>query len=173
VSFAANASCFDYLKQHLPPLPAIKDVDLYKPMVSIEGIRDSVVAAIVHDGKMLMLQRGGEIGRGTWGLVGGKLDQGESLVQTLEWETWEEVGLESLSEFSLVDVHYHVVPEQEKVFRVFVIKAKYDPTEIPDIKEHDKILGMGCFSLDDLPQPLFANFKDYKDLLNETSDGTD
>lgn len=165
----AYSGCRDHLKVDLPALPHIKDVDLFLPMQSHIGIRDSVVAAIVNDGKILMIQRGGEIGRGSWGLVGGKLDQGESLAQTLEWEVWEEVGLERLSNYELIHVHYHIVPDSMKVFRVFVIKVDFDPTETPEIREADKILDLGWFPLTGLPQPLFANFEVYKRLLNETS----
>ncbi len=163
VPFFLQSRCLDEVLKI--PLPEIHKVDLYSPLPKIEGIIDSVVAAIVVDGKMLLLQRGGGIGRGEWGLVGGKLDPGESIAEALLREVKEEVGLCGLDHFKLINTHYHLVHEKDKAFRVFVVRAELMTDEVPEIREPDKILDMGWFGAENLPSPIFANFSFYQDLL--------
>jgi ADP-ribose pyrophosphatase YjhB (NUDIX family) len=53
------------------------------------------VGAIVHDrgGRLLLIQRGREPGRGLWSLPGGRVEPGESEHDAIEREMAEETGL--------------------------------------------------------------------------------
>ncbi len=53
------------------------------------------VGALVHDddGRLLVVRRGREPGRGLWSVPGGRVEPGESDVQAVEREVREETGL--------------------------------------------------------------------------------
>jgi 8-oxo-dGTP diphosphatase len=53
------------------------------------------VGGIVHDaaGRLLLIRRGTEPGRGRWSVPGGRVEPGESLSEAVEREVAEETGL--------------------------------------------------------------------------------
>ena len=53
------------------------------------------VGAVVHDaaGRLLLIRRGTEPGRGLWSVPGGRVEPGESLSTAVEREVLEETGL--------------------------------------------------------------------------------
>jgi ADP-ribose pyrophosphatase YjhB (NUDIX family) len=53
------------------------------------------VGAIVHDaaGRLLLIRRGHEPGRGLWSVPGGRIEDGETLATAVEREVLEETGL--------------------------------------------------------------------------------
>ncbi len=53
----------------------------------------AVGAIVVHDGALLMVQRGQEPARGLWSVPGGRVEQGEYLVDALKREVAEETAL--------------------------------------------------------------------------------
>lgn len=55
--------------------------------------RVGVGAIVVHEGKILLVKRGGEPGRGLWAIPGGKLKLGETLQECAAREILEETGL--------------------------------------------------------------------------------
>lgn len=52
-----------------------------------------VGAVVVHDGHLLLVQRGHEPGRGLWSVPGGRLEPGETLTEGCAREVLEETGL--------------------------------------------------------------------------------
>ena len=51
-------------------------------------------AVVRHDGRLLLVQRGAEPGRGQWSLPGGRVEFGETLADAVVREVAEEVGLD-------------------------------------------------------------------------------
>jgi len=63
-------------------------------MTGGEGPRVGVGVVIVVDGSVLLIQRGGEPGKGLWAVPGGKVAYGERLRDAARREAQEETGLE-------------------------------------------------------------------------------
>ncbi len=59
-----------------------------KPVVAVAGI------AFDDDGRVLLIQRGKEPGRGLWTVPGGSLELGESMSEAVAREMREETGME-------------------------------------------------------------------------------
>jgi len=53
-----------------------------------------VGAVVVHQGRLLVVRRGNEPGKGLWSVPGGRVEPGETLAQACEREVLEETGLE-------------------------------------------------------------------------------
>ena len=56
--------------------------------------RVGVAAVVLRDNQVLLVQRGREPGKGSWGLPGGMLELGETLVEGARREVLEECGVE-------------------------------------------------------------------------------
>jgi ADP-ribose pyrophosphatase YjhB (NUDIX family) len=54
-----------------------------------------VGAVIVHDGKIVLIKRGNEPGKGKWSIPGGHVELAESLEQAVVRECKEETGLDN------------------------------------------------------------------------------
>lgn len=54
-----------------------------------------VLAAIVQDGRLLLVQRAKEPDQGKWGLPGGMVETGETLPQAAIREVWEETSVQA------------------------------------------------------------------------------
>jgi 8-oxo-dGTP diphosphatase len=52
-----------------------------------------VGAVVVHEGRLLVVRRGQEPGRGSWSVPGGRVEPGESLTAACAREVLEETGL--------------------------------------------------------------------------------
>ncbi|MEA2453321.1 MAG: 8-oxo-dGTP diphosphatase [Actinomycetota bacterium] len=71
---------------------------------------------MIDDGKLLMVQRANDPGKGLWSLPGGRVEHGEYLADALRREVKEETGLEvevgelaGILEVSGPDLHYVIL----------------------------------------------------------------
>lgn len=53
----------------------------------------AVGAVVISDGRLLLVQRGREPGRGWWSIPGGRVEPGETLTEAVQRELAEETGL--------------------------------------------------------------------------------
>jgi len=51
-------------------------------------------ACIIHDGKLLLIQRATEPSKGQWSFPGGRIELGETIFEAVKREVGEEVGIE-------------------------------------------------------------------------------
>jgi ADP-ribose pyrophosphatase YjhB (NUDIX family) len=89
-----------------------------------EGPIVGVGAVVVHQGRVLLVQRGREPLKGNWSLPGGMLELGESLTQGVVREVQEETGLdvEAVELVELIDrIHKESGPSGERVRYHYVI----------------------------------------------------
>lgn len=86
------------------------------------------VGAIVHDaaGRLLLIRRGHEPGRGLWSVPGGRVEPGESLAAAVEREVREETGLAVRAGAPVGSVR---LPGPGVVFDVTDLRCTLDPPE--------------------------------------------
>jgi ADP-ribose pyrophosphatase YjhB (NUDIX family) len=109
-------------------------------------------AAILRDGKLLLIRRSKAPEAGCWGLPGGKIDPFETVQAAVRREILEELGVELIGEQLLCVVDQIDSARGEHwVAPVYVAR---DFTGEPRICEPEKHSDLGWFALDSLPQPL-------------------
>jgi 8-oxo-dGTP diphosphatase len=66
------------------------------PESSAQPARVPCVGAVIQDdaGRILLIKRGHEPGKGLWSVPGGRIEPGETDEQAIVREVWEETGLE-------------------------------------------------------------------------------
>jgi ADP-ribose pyrophosphatase YjhB (NUDIX family) len=111
-------------------------------------------AAILRDGKLLLVRRSKDPEARCWGLPGGKIDPFEPVRTAVRREIREELGIELLDErlLCIVDLIDRAHGEHW-VSPVYLAQAF---TGEPRNCEPEKHSDLGWFALDALPQPLTA-----------------
>ncbi|MEZ0230803.1 MAG: NUDIX hydrolase [Planctomycetota bacterium] len=107
---------------------------------------------VVEDGRVLLGQRRGSHGAGSWALPGGHLEWGESIEACARREVLEETGLE-LAEIRHGPFTNDVFPEGKHYVTLFVV-AERAAGEVK-LLEPQKCARWEWFSWSALPDPLF------------------
>lgn len=102
--------------------------------------------------QLLLLQRKGAHGEGSWCPPGGHLEFRESFEYCAIREAKEETGID-IDELKLVGVTNDIF-EEGKHYITLAMAGKLIKGK-PKIKEPEKTSGIGWFSLSKLPEPLF------------------
>jgi ADP-ribose pyrophosphatase YjhB (NUDIX family) len=109
-------------------------------------------AAVMRDGRLLLVQRLTEPEAGCWGLPGGKVDPFEPLHEAVCREIEEELGIviEDATLLCLVEMIDRAGEEHwvAPVYRVAAFSGE------PENREPAKHGAFGWFTLDALPEPL-------------------
>lgn len=83
-----------------------------------------VGAVIIHENKVLLIQRGQEPLKGEWSLPGGALELGETLEQGVRREVLEETGLD-VEPVQLVEVLDRIVRDDAGAVRFHYVLADF------------------------------------------------
>jgi 8-oxo-dGTP diphosphatase len=118
--------------------------------------RPSVGVAILiwKDGKVVMYERRGSHGHGTWSIPGGHLEFGETWEECARREAMEEVGVK-VKNIRLLGATNDIFPEEDKHYVSIWMEADLVGGEEPRSMEPGKVIGVELRSLKDLPSPLF------------------
>lgn len=112
---------------------------------------------ILRGGLILLGQRIGSHGAGTWALPGGHLEFGETVEQCAAREVLEETGLE-LREFKAAPYTNDFFASESKHYVTLFAVAESQEGE-PSVLEPTKCLGWHWFHWSELPDPLFQPLK--------------
>ncbi len=126
-----------------------------------EDTTDAVVIVVERNGQWLFGQRGEESsGTDSWGLIGGKIDPGESPEVAAHREVFEELGI-TLTSFKwiLTTLTLDEGAPKNKFFRVFVLHAFFDG-EL-ESQEPTKVKNLSWYNLGEIPEKLFEPSKEY------------
>lgn len=126
-------------------------------------IKVGVGAIIIDNGKILLSQRQGSHGAGTWGSVGGHVEFGETPTQAIKREAMEEMGIElgNLQFISCFNMFFEEKHYIDVGFKSEIISGipKIQPDEV------GKFVEVKWFDLDDLPSPLFPPIEKYLEAI--------
>lgn len=105
-------------------------------------------------GKLLFLKRHPKKEDGcVWSIPGGKAEEGETPLQTVAREVFEEVGISlSLPSFKEVGVFYIRLPRLDYVFHTFCARFEKEPLINLGLDEHTEF--MWCYPEEALKLPL-------------------
>ncbi len=117
-------------------------------------IKVGVGVLILRDGKVLLGERKGSHGEGTWALPGGHLEFGETITECAAREVLEETGL-SIKNIGHAGFTTDIFSDLEKQY-VTLFAIAHNPIGDPETLEPNKCAGWHWFSWDTLPRPLFA-----------------
>ena len=117
-----------------------------------ENLKPCVGVMIFKDEKVLLHKRKGSHGAGEYSFLGGHLEYEESFVDCAKRETLEESGIliNNLKFLCTANIYRHIGRQDILVG----LSADWESGE-PKIMEPEKCDGLGWYSLDDLPSPLF------------------
>lgn len=94
---------------------------------------------VEHDGNILFLNRPQHKPEGgTWGVPAGKVDSGETALQAMIRELWEETGLHVEPEkFEYLTKVYVTYPEYHFVYHMFRLRLNEKPDIVLREEEHE------------------------------------
>lgn len=116
--------------------------------------RIGVGVLVMRNDRILLGQRAGSHGAGTWAPPGGHLEYGESIEQCAIREVAEETGLCILNVTHGPYTNDVFVSEGKHYVTLFVTSDC--PTGDPELLEPSKCTSWQWFSWSQLPEPLFA-----------------
>jgi len=115
--------------------------------------RVGIGVILLRNGQVLLGQRIGSHGTGTWALPGGHLEFGETVEQCAKREVREETGLE-LQSVTAGPYTSDVFPSEGK-HDVTLFVLSHSPLGEPPVREPTKCAQWQWFRWSALPEPLF------------------
>ena len=119
--------------------------------MAINSIKSSC-GALIYCSKthryLFLLREGGKYPN-TWGIVGGKIESGETVLDGLQREMREELGGE-INHAKIVPIEQYTSNKNNFIYHTFLIKVEEE--FVPDLNHEHK--GYCWVKLDDYPKPL-------------------
>jgi len=144
------------------------------PSLPIVGVG----AVIVQDGRLLIVRRGVEPGKGKWSIPGGAVELGETVRDATIREAKEETGLDveivvdrPLDAFDNVDIDEKGVLRYHYVLLQFLARPKGGTLKPSSDVLDAKWVSLGEVEKYDLTKPFRKFFTKHKDELKEFSRG--
>jgi ADP-ribose pyrophosphatase YjhB (NUDIX family) len=103
---------------------------------------------VVRDGKILLVQRGINPGKGNWQIPGGYVEMDEEIHTAVEREVLEEAGVTARVTDSLG--FRHTAGNQERPFSNLYVVFRLDPMAGEPRSDGDETLDAGYFTLDEM-----------------------
>lgn len=128
-------------------------------------VRVGVQPIVTKNGKILLGQRKNVFHSGSWGLPGGHLEPGETLLEAAARELFEETGLKAIKVrlFCITD------PTAESNYHMQIGVEVLEYEGSPVIIEPENCSALDFFSISELPQPIFIGsvdvLKNYSDKI--------
>lgn len=131
-------------------------------------------AVVMWRGRVLLVRRGGELGRGLYALPGGFIDaKKETCYQSAKREAQEETGIELLDEWCMADPRRgHVYDSPTRSLRgrtithAFLFKV-HDTIELPGVIGSDDAAYACWYPLHDIPDLESTLFEDHIDIIRD------
>lgn len=115
------------------------------------------LAVIVErDGEVLLLERKGSHGEGTWAPPGGHVELGESLEECAARETLEETGV-VIGDVEFIAITNDLFPSEQKHYLTVWVQATYQSGQA-SVAYPDKVSQVSWVPWDALPEQLFIPF---------------
>lgn len=125
------------------------------PSMKPHDVGVAVAVAVCRNDEVLLLQRQGAAGVGTWGTPGGGLEFGEDPKEAIIRELKEETGLTVLAEH-IVELGYTNDTHHDRPLQYITLRfATRTFSGEPRNMEPEKCSDMGWFSIKNLPAPMF------------------
>ena len=129
----------------------------------IGQIKVGVTALVIEDGKILLGKRINVAGDGTWGVPGGHLEFGESVVDAVKREVLEETGL-VVDELQFAHVVNNPRQTTHYVHITFLVTRWHDTLE--NLEPH-KCAEWKWFPFDALPKEMFFGHASFIPAMSE------
>jgi ADP-ribose pyrophosphatase YjhB (NUDIX family) len=104
---------------------------------------------LIHDGKILLIQRGEEPGKGFWTLPGGYVEADETPDEGVVREVWEETGLRT-KVMGLFCIRHYAGERQHGIYYVFTLELAGVLEELREEGDGSEIEQAGLFSPQEL-----------------------
>ncbi len=114
--------------------------------------RVGVQCFVLLDGRILLGRRVGVFGAGSWGLPGGKLEQGESVFDAARRELHEETGVRAIAERIIAVAD----PTAENNFQLQLGVLMTNCEGTPTVTDPESCDDLRFFLPSDLPTPIFV-----------------
>lgn len=125
-----------------------------------QAVKVGVGVILIREGRVLLGERQGSHGAGTWALPGGHLELGESIESCARREVLEETGIAVHGVTHLAFTNDIFAEAGGHYVTLFVLAEGWRGE--PAVMEPEKCKGWAWFDWNDLPEPVFLPLRNLK-----------